>query len=182
MQLINRTDQTKSYIGLSEGKGWVSQKIMKVTSGNYSHTFAIINGIVYQTHFGEGAHCLPLEEYETGEALRQKKITLFEVSSLNEGLAKYFAAANLPYDKFDIAKHYKKHRFDFNWDAVFSHQNSQKLICTELVDWLSGRKISYALNLNYSGMITPQAMFEACQALMGVKLTNSFIVNRLDFF
>ena len=122
MKLINGTDQTKSYIGLSQGTSWVSDKIMKVTRGIYSHTFAIINGIVYQTHFGEGAHCLPLEEYEAGEALNQKKITLFEVTSLNEGLAKYFASANLPYDKFDIVKHYKKHRFHFNWDAVFSHE------------------------------------------------------------
>ena len=166
MQLINGTDSTKSYIGLSKGTGWVSKKIMEVTRGDYSHTFAIINGIVYQTHFGKGAHCLPLEEYEAGEAKKQSKITLFEVNFLNEGLAKFFARANLPYDKFDIYKHYKTYRLDFEWGAAFSHHNSQKLICTELVDWLTDQKISYALNLNYSGMITPQAMFEACQALL----------------
>ena len=177
MQVVNALKEDKYYIGLSQGTSVVAKKIMDITKGQYSHALSVIKGTVYQAHFGIGVHSLPLSEYEAGEAKKQSKITFFEVKTLNEYLAKYLVEIKLPYDNADIREHYEKNRLGhFSWIRDFNHSSSEKMICTEFVDWIANKQISYALNYTYSGEVNPHEMYATCQALMG----DGYILNKID--
>ena len=177
MQVVNALKSDGYYIGLSQGTGKVSKKIMEITKGEYSHALAVIQGTVYQAHFGTGVHSLCLSDYEAGEAKKQSKITFFEVSSLNKTIADYLVEIKAPYDNTDIREHYEKNRLGhFNWIRDFNHSQSDKLICTEFVDWVADKRISYALSYAYSGEINPHEMFETCEALMG----DGYVLNKIE--